>query len=303
MFNPNPIVVEAFTAHCTNAWLDSFAKAAEQPPEDHLTTLQEAISTALGLLARCDCPYHNVDHTIMVTDAGLAILKGQLALESSLSLDDWLHAVVAMLFHDVGYLRDLLPEDEPDSCLVDHSGERVSPPADATDAWMMPYHVTRGDLFVRRHYADHPLIDVDRVAGYIEMTRFPVPKRAPYQQLDTLGALVRAADLIGQMGDPDYVAKLSSLFVEFRENGEADRLGFASVAELRADSQAFFSQQISPYLPHALKLLRATEEGRGWIVSLHENIERRAAAGGSASAPDASRRKDSLPGRIRAGNG
>lgn len=303
MFNPNPIVVEAFAAHCTNAYVEAFANTLAQPREDHLETLREAVSTALGLLARCDCPYHNVEHTIMVADAGLAILKGQLALEDPISPDDWLHAVVAMLFHDVGYLRDLLPEDGPEGCLVEHGGTRVSPPADATDAWMMPYHVTRGDLFVRQHYADHPLIDVDRVAAYIEMTRFPVPDRPPYQQLETLGALVRAADLIGQMGDPNYLAKLSSLFVEFKENGEADRLGFASVAELRADSQAFFSQQISPYLPKALKLLRATEEGRAWVVSLYENIERRAQAGGSAAQPDPSKQENSRAGRIHAGNG
>ena len=114
---------------------------------------------------------------------------------------------------------------------------------------------------------------------------------------------MRAADLIGQMGDPNYLAKLSSLFVEFKENGEADRLGFASVAELRADSQAFFSQQISPYLPKALKLLRATEEGRAWVVSLYENIERRAQAGGSAAQPDPSKQENSRAGRIHAGNG
>ncbi len=239
----------------------------------------------------------------MVTDAGLAILNGQLALEEPMSAEDWLHAVVAMLFHDVGYLRDLLPEDRPDSCLVDHEGGRVTPPAGATDAWMMRYHVTRGDLFVRHHYADHPLIDVDRVAAYIEMTRFPVPDRLPYQQLDTTGALVRAADLIGQMGDPNYVAKLSSLFVEFKENGEADRLGFATVEELRADSQAFFAEQISPYLPQALKLLRATEEGRAWVVSLYQNIERRAQEGDSAAQPEAAQPQASPADRARAGNG
>jgi hypothetical protein len=114
---------------------------------------------------------------------------------------------------------------------------------------------------------------------------------------------VRAADLIGQMGDPNYVSKLSSLFVEFKENGEADRLGFANVAELRADSQAFFSAQISPYLPQALRLLRATDEGRAWVVSLYENIERRAQAGGSATQPATAEPTASSPGRIRAGNG
>lgn len=299
MFNPNPVVVEAFAAHCTKAYETAFV----QPREDHLKALQEAATTALGLLARCDCPYHNVEHTIMVTDAGLAILKGGLALARPFSPEDWLHAVVAMLFHDVGYLRDLLPEDRPDSCLVDHDGARVSPPAGATDSWMMPYHVTRGDLFVRHHYAGDPLIDVDRVAAYIEMTRFPVPDRLPYQQLDTMGALVRAADLIGQMGDPNYVAKLSSLFVEFKENGEADRLGFSSVAELRADSQAFFTMQISPYLPEALTLLRATDEGQAWVVSLFENIERRTEAAGLAAVAGQSEEETTSPSRIRAGNG
>ena len=303
MFNPNPVVVEAFAAHCTNAFQEAFANSCAQPREDHLTALQEAVTTALELIARCDCPYHNVEHTILVTDAGLAILKGRMALEGPISPEDWLHAVIAMLFHDVGYLRDLLPEDRPDSCLVDHDGARVSPPAGATDAWMMQYHVTRGDLFVHHHYANHPLINADRVAAYIEMTRFPVPNRLPYQQLDTMGAMVRAADLIGQMGDPNYVAKLSSLFVEFKENGEADRLGFSSVAELRADSEAFFNQQIAPYLPEALKLLRATDEGQAWVASLFENLDRRTQAANSATEPGGAKPKISSTERIQAGNG
>jgi hypothetical protein len=61
---------------------------------------------------------------------------------------------------------------------------------------------------------------------------------------------VRAADLIGQLGDPLYLRKLNALFHEFAETGLNDVLGYANPADL-ADQ---FSTSFGPRLSHLLEM-------------------------------------------------
>jgi hypothetical protein len=86
------------------------------------------------------------------------------------------HVLVALLFHDIGYLRGLLHNDRHGSHIADEAGNRITPPEGATDAYMMPYHVTRGCRFIHERCASEPMIDVSIVASYLEMTRFQCPK-------------------------------------------------------------------------------------------------------------------------------
>jgi hypothetical protein len=65
----------------------------------------------------------------------------------------------------------------------------------------MPYHVDRSKLFVIEHITNSEHLDADRIARAIEFTRFPS------LQASEEGLLVRAADLIGQLGDPHYLRK------------------------------------------------------------------------------------------------
>ena len=41
---------------------------------------------------------------------------------------------------------------------------------------------------------------------------------------------MRAADLIGQLADINYLRRQTALFDEFRETGMSDRLGFSSLS-------------------------------------------------------------------------
>src|SRR5215831_10521901 len=58
-----------------------------------------------------------------------------------------------------------------------------------------------------------------RVARAIEYTRFPYAATSANELKDDLdeeeGLLLRAADLIGQLGDPNYMKKSNALFYEF----------------------------------------------------------------------------------------
>lgn len=268
MFDANRVLIDAFVQHARQAFRETYPGGSA----DLEAGLERAARTALLTLRSCDCPYHDLEHTLLVTDAGMTILRGRQLARGDVSPVIWLQAVVALLFHDLGYLRGLLKDDEQGACIADESGRRVNPPPGATDAYMMPYHVARGRMFVIERFAGDPVIDGAAVASFIEMTRFPVPDEAFYQQLDTVGALVRAADLIGQMADPDYPMKQARLFAELAETGEAGRLGYTNPAELRSDFPSFFYGQVYPYLSCALDYLSRTPEGEQWIANLIRHL-------------------------------
>ena len=268
MFNPKRTVIDAFVAHCVERYREAFPNV--DPGHEEL--LDQAARAALETLLNCDCPYHDMEHTLLVTDVGQTILQGRLLSQGDVTPKEWLHAVLAMLFHDIGYLRGLLRDDADDSYIADESGNRVNPPAGSTDAFMMPYHVTRGCIFVHERFSGDDIVDVTKIASFIEMTRFPVPSDQQYQRGDTFAGLVRAADLIGQMGDPLYPQKLARLYTEFVETGEDRRLGYANPAELRSDYPKFFYEQVYPHITEGLRFLRKTQEGQQWIANLFHHV-------------------------------
>ena len=268
MFNPYRTVLDAFVTDCVGHYREAFPNRNL----GHEEFLEQAARTAIETLLNCDCPYHDANHTMLVTDAGQTILRGRLISQGDISPQQWVHVTLALLFHDIGFVRGLLKGDGDGDYLADENGERITPPEGATDAFMMPYHVTRGRLYVGERFANEPLIDVATVASYIEMTRFPVPADPSYAGVTSLAGLVRAADLIGQMGDPLYGQKLARLFAELSETGEASRLGYANVGEMRRQFPTFFYNQVFPYITEGLRLLHKTQEGRQWEANLHNQV-------------------------------
>ncbi len=268
MFNPNATIIDAFVSHS----LEEFQRLFGTNETAREQALEQATRTALETLLNCDCPYHDVQHTILVADVGQCILHGRQLARGDLSSHEWLQAVVAMLFHDIGYLRNLLPNDTPSEAVIAPDGQTVSPPPGATDAYMTPYHVERGAMFVRERFEHDPVIDVDIVTHCIHMTRFPVIATQTVHPYDGLGDLVRCADLIGQMADPQYLQKLSRLYAEFVETGEAARLGFRNVGGLREGFPDFFYNQVQPYIGEGVSYLKRTQEGQQWVANLYHHL-------------------------------
>jgi hypothetical protein len=138
---------------------------------------------------------------------------------------------------------------------------------------MTPYH-TRSQLFVRERFSKAVLshLDTAEIEAYIEHTQFPVPAEEQHAPTDDFPGLLRAADLIGQLADINYLRKTSALFSEFRETGISTKLNFNSAADLRANYPHFFWQIVRPYLVDALRYLRVTQEGQQWIANLYANV-------------------------------
>jgi hypothetical protein len=230
-----------------------------------------AARLVLERIGNSNALYHNIEHTLMVTLAGQQIIRGRL-LSESLTPEDWLHFTCALLVHDIGMVRGACRGDTDDSVVVDEKGNRFTPPRGASDAVLAPFHIERGKIYARQRFASSRFVDEDRIAASIEMTRFPVPDDPAYHVTDTEAALVRAADLIGQLADPFYHRKLTALFAEFAETGTNAKLGCKSPADLGMIFTDFFTTEVEPYIGDAVRYLELTTEGKQWLANLHSNL-------------------------------
>jgi hypothetical protein len=228
---------------------------------------------AVECIANSDALYHNYEHTVLVTLAGRDILRGR-SLREAISPTDWVHFLVACLMHDIGYVRGLLAGDTGEAYVVDGEGRTVELPAGASDAALTPYHVDRSKLFVQSRFKDSHQLDAGRLARMIEFTRFPTPIGRNDRELDRETGLVRAADLIGQLGDPLYLRKANKLYHEFAEAGIAERLGYTSPADIVDRYPTFFWESVSVQIAPAVRHLEVTAEGRRWLAQLHANVFR-----------------------------
>jgi hypothetical protein len=228
-----------------------------------------AARLALDCIGNSDALYHNVEHTMLVTLAGYDIMTGR-ALLMRTDANDFAHVIIACLFHDIGYVRGILKDDGPDGYVVDGKGGKTKLPRGASDAALLPYHVDRSKLFVMDRLANSNVVDAARIARAIELTRFP-PLESDERDKEE-GLLVRAADLIGQLGDPHHLRKANALYYEFEEVGMNRQLGYDSPADLTDSYPQFFWNSISPHIQTAIRYLNVTSRGRQWIAGLYSNV-------------------------------
>lgn len=229
---------------------------------------------ALENIANSDMLYHNMEHTVMVTLAGQAILRGKHLVEGGVRPKDWTEFLIAALCHDIGYVKGVLKRDGNGEYDAGSGDQLVALSDDGTDAVLTPYHVDRSKAFVRERFGKSLLIDLDAevIAGYIEMTRFPPPDDAFHRDTTGLGGLLRAADLIGQLGDPNYLRKIPALYYEFIETGAAERAGYSSPGQMRQQFSQFYWNMVLPYVKDAMRLLRVTQDGKLWVGRLHSHV-------------------------------
>ncbi len=267
MLNPTSIMAGHLGDYLADLYLQYFSNRC---PE-YATFLGGAARLVLERLGNTDALYHNVEHTMMVTLVGQQIIRGRL-LSEALTPEDWLHYTCALLVHDIGYVRGACKGDGPNAVVVDEAGTLVTPPRGASDAYLAPYHIERGKIYARERFKDSQYIDEERIVRSIELTRFPVPDGDDYRDTTSEAAMVRAADLIGQMADPFYHRKINALYYEFVEIGMAEKLGYRGPADLVEKYPKFFWGSVQPYIEPALRYLELTSEGKQWLANLYNNV-------------------------------
>ncbi len=153
-----------------------------------------------------DTAYHDITHTLQATLCLVELIHHRQHSEATprISADDFRRALVAVLFHDIGYLKTL--------------GD-----TEGTGAKYTHLHEQRSCEFARaflerRGWSDDDIRFVENLIG-------STGPRADVTQIEfrseierVLGQAVCTADYIGQMSDPNYPDRLEILFNEFAES-------------------------------------------------------------------------------------
>ncbi len=268
------ITVPELAAEALGEFLGNYMRRRFGSSHAHLVeTVPSIARIAAECIGNSDALYHNIEHTMLVTLAGHDILRGR-ALHAHMPAEDYSHVIIACLTHDIGYVRGLLRGDDQDGYVVDPTGRKVMLPRGSSDASLLPYHVDRSKMYVMERISGIAQLDSKRIARLIEGTRFPSSIPSEDENLDEEVSLLRAADLIGQLGDPHYIRKANALYHEFEEAGLNRQLGYSSPADIVNLYPQFYWNSVAPHVQTAIRYLNVTSSGRQWIANLYSNVFR-----------------------------
>jgi len=251
--------------------IEEYRRAYSSSAGPYIEIIDNASRIAIERIGASNAAYHNFEHTMLVTQVGWDILKGK-RLHARIDAKDAAHFLLACLFHDIGYVRGICLGDFGETVVINEAGESIKWPKGASDAVLAPYHVDRSKLFIRERATLTELLDGERIARAVELTRFPVPNDVDQLETDTEAGLVRAADLIGQLADPYYPRKCVALFYEFEEIGTNKQYGYSSPVDLLNGYPKFFWDTTYPHIKAGLKYLDCTASGRQWIANLFRHV-------------------------------
>src|SRR5262249_15704284 len=192
-----------------------------------------AARLTLECIGNSDALYHDIEHSMLVALVGHDILMGRLLLRPT-TPRDYANFILACLTHDIGYVRGVVNGDGDGEYVADVNGRTIRLPIGSSDAAMAPYPVDRSNFFGIERFDPVEYLEAARTARAIEYTRvpYPLPSNAATDELyEEEGLLLRAADLIGQLGDPNYMRKANALFYEFEEIGVNKTLGYKTPAD------------------------------------------------------------------------
>jgi len=264
--------------YCIQQLRDAYRRTYSEMEKDLGNIIAWTAHLALENIANSDALYHDMEHTIMVTLAGQAILEGKHLSEGGVTPRAWTHFIIALLCHDIGYVKGICADDHGNLMTTGIGDATVKVPEGSTDAQLAPYHIDRSKRFVLERFGKKvldksgDLLDAALIASYIEMTRFPVPDDEAHKDTTGFPGLVRAADFIGQLADPNRMQKCTNLFYEFEELGLNKKLGYKTPGDLRACNAQFYWDVAKHYVQDALAHLKVTYEGKQWIANLQSNV-------------------------------
>lgn len=270
MFNATEILIDAFVQKLREGYRRTYGGLKT----DNEDIIAWAGSMAMENIANSDALYHNVEHSILVTLVGQEILRGKHIREGGVSADDWLHFIISLVCHEIGYVKGVCRADRETERMyaTGQDEEMIYLSPGATDASLTLYHVNRAKLFINERFGGHKLIDAELIKRNIELTRFPLPKVGDHLDTFSYPGLIRASNLIGQMSDPRYLKKVNALYYEFEETGLNQTFGYTNPTDLRQSYSKFYWEGVFPYIKDALGYLQLTQQGKQIIANLYSNV-------------------------------
>src|SRR5262245_49869035 len=119
MLNVTTVAAEAFGRTLASTYRHYFG---DREPEC-ATLLDAGARLLIERIGSSDAPYHDYEHTILVTQVGQEIIRGRMLFQS-LEPTDWVHFVFALLCHDIGFVRGACLADDATSVVIDEDGGR-----------------------------------------------------------------------------------------------------------------------------------------------------------------------------------
>lgn len=220
--------------------------SSEATPEATEAVFHEVVQIFDGHLPffqRIDTVYHNLEHTLQATLCWARIFRGYRENGGSPQLT---HAhfrlgLASVLLHDLGYLKE--EHDELGTgAKFTFVHERRS--CELAQIYLSERGWSQPDIFAVQH-----MISCTGPRAIIDA----IPFRHRAEKV--LGQMLCTADYLGQMSDPDYLAKLPILFKEFEESDNyrgipKERRLFGSVESLIAQTPVFWNFTVLPKLEY-----------------------------------------------------
>jgi hypothetical protein len=267
MFQASDIIIAAFVRRLQEEYAESFGEGAPW----HRDVIADVARSGLGRIALSNAMFHTLDHTITLTQVGLDILKGRIIRDGDVTPRAWLHFITSLLTLSIGFVRDVCPGDGPGRCVIDKYGQTIELPRGASDGYLWPHSTVRAKIYARARFAHHAVLEADELAENIDYCRFP-PPRDRNHETDSWPGLLRAAQFIGTVADPNFLRKLKPLFLELEESGVAAERGFKHPADLRAGYTELFWTHIHDMTRDGVDLLRYTNSGRQWLANMYAQL-------------------------------
>ena len=155
---------------------------------------------------KCDTPYHDLEHTLQAYLATVRIFDGMLRQNHATTTEEFVViGLISALGHDTGFIKETWDNDG--------SGGKYT-----------LIHVDRSKAFIGKclpKLGFNPS-QIQYVKNVISCTGLTADlSRIPFtlEKERETGYVLGSADFLGQMSDPNYLAKLKKLYEEFSEGG------------------------------------------------------------------------------------
>lgn len=188
-----------------------------------------------------DTAYHDITHTLQATLCLVELIHHRHLSEATPRIDanDFKRALIAVLFHDIGYLKTA--EDiEGSGAKYTHLHEQRS--CEFTGEFLAQKDWAADDIQFVQHLIEStgPGADFAGIQFQSEIERI-------------LGQAVCTADYVGQMSDPNYPERLEILFNEFAESYRHQQIPleewpFGNYEALLRSTPAFWEFFVQPKL-------------------------------------------------------
>ncbi|MDC0073807.1 hypothetical protein OAK17_03020 [Alphaproteobacteria bacterium] len=254
--------------------LSCFRMVAPESDQTSINDTLKLIDLSSNILTMSSAAYHNLEHTALVTMCGLDLIEAISLKIGKINTEDLCAYIASLLFHDIGYVKGVCNQDHENTQVISSNGKTINIPDHSTDAFLTPYHVERGKIFAAERLSDINTLDLEKVKRFISETTFPVPQNNSNEKgsLYDFAACVQSADLIGQMGDPGYINKLSKLYLEFKETGAADKMNINNPSDLKVTYPQFFWSSVYEHIKDHVEILENSPRGKKWITALYKNV-------------------------------